>query len=580
MRSSLVALLVRLVLLASLTALIGWPLLATALEAGRVPRRVYGVLKNTGWTAVAEVVSRQWGLSAEPSAGISLDPAGTAAMMQERGGLSRPARLARETLKLVGLTEVFALLVGVPLAFLLFRTDVPGRRALLFLLGISVFVPLPLHATAWLGAFGNVGRAQAIGIQPFLVGIFGAAVVHAIAALPWVVFLAGIGFCTVERELEEAAELEMPRWAVAGQISLRRSVGAIAAAALAVAVLTAGDMTVTDLLQIRTYAEEAYIQFTLGKGPADAAAVSVPPFLVLGGLIVLVARALFRADPARLVSAFAPVHLWPLRRWRAPLAALLVVVIGNAVALPIYTLIWRAGRVGGRARLGQPPEWSFTGFWGTLQFAASEIEEPIVTSLLLATATATLTAALAWLLSWVSRRSTFWQFLLLAVLALTLATPGPVAGMAMELAYRWYPPIYDTATILILAQTMRVLPYAVLVLWPALRTLPSELLESAALDGCGPGLLVWRVALPLSRRALFAAWCCAFVLAIGELPATNLLQPPGVTTITYRIWALLHTGVESHLAGVALVTLGVIGLAALVAAVGVSLLFRTRRRAV
>ena len=50
-------------------------------------------------------------------------------------------------------------------------------------------------------------------------------------------------------------------------VTLRRALGAIAAAALAVAVLTAGDMTVTDLLQVRTYAEEAYVQYSLGRGP-------------------------------------------------------------------------------------------------------------------------------------------------------------------------------------------------------------------------------------------------------------------------------------------------------------------------
>ena len=53
------------------------------------------------------------------------------------------------------------------------------------------------------------------------------------------------------------------------RVTLRRALGAIAAAALAVAVLTAGDMTVTDLLQVRTYAEEAYLQYSLGRGPGE-----------------------------------------------------------------------------------------------------------------------------------------------------------------------------------------------------------------------------------------------------------------------------------------------------------------------
>ena len=74
-----------------------------------------------------------------------------------------------------------------------------------------------------------------------------------------------------------------------------------------------------------------------------------------------------------------------------------------------------------------------------------------------------------------------------------------------------------------------------------------------------------RVAIPLSRRAILAGWAVAFVLSLGELPATNIITPPGTQTISLLIWSLLHTGVESHLAAVALVTLAAIGLAGLVA---------------
>jgi iron(III) transport system permease protein len=492
--------------------------------------------------------------------------------MEETGGLARPARLAFETLLLVLTTLALVLPLGVLLAMLLFRTDVWGRRFLLVILAIAAFVPLPLHATAWLGALGNAGRMQAIGVRPVLVGRLGAAIVHALAALPWVVLLTGIGFRTVEPELEESARLDMPAWQVWLRVILRRGAGAIAAAAVATAVLTAGDMTVTDLLQVRTYAEEAYVQFTLGHGPADAAFVSIPPLVVLGIAVFWLARTLVHADPARLASAFAPARVWRLGRWRTPLGALLVLLVGNLMALPLYSLVWRAGRVGGRARLGQPPTWSLHGLLGTLRFAASESREPLQDSLILALIAATLTTTVAWALAWHSRRSLAWQYLALAVVALTLATPGPVAGMALFLAYRSVPAVYDTLAIVVLAQSARCLPYAVLILWPALRTLPRELLESAALDGHGPWGQVWRVALPLSRRAIMAAWSVTFVLAFGELPATNLVQPPGITTITFRIWTLLHTGVESHLAGVALVMLCVVASAALLPVWGLSCL--------
>jgi iron(III) transport system permease protein len=563
-----------LAILGALVVLLGWPLAATVLEATQAPRRLEQTLSYLGFSDWAGRIRGLWSLEPAPASGTALDPTATAQILGQTGGFSRPLRLALESLALVSMTMALVLPVGILLALLLFRTDLWGRQLMLMVLCIVAFVPLPLHATAWLGALGNAGRMQAIGVAPILTGRSGAAVIHALAALPWVVLLAGVGFRTVEPELEESAVLDMPAWRVWWGVTLRRGLGAVCAAAVAVAVLTSGDMTVTDLLQVRTYAEEAYIQFTLGQGPAAAAGVSVPPLVVLVIAIFLVARSLQQADPERLASAFHRARIWRLGRLRTALGAALVLGVGNVIALPLYSLLWRAGRVGGRARLGQPPVWSMSGLAGTLRFAAEESWEPIETSLILAAAAATITVFLAWSMAWKARRSRAWQVLLLLVVALTLATPGPVAGMALGLGYRWFPEIYDSTAMVIMAQSLRTLPYAVLILWPAIRTLPGESLESAALDGFGRWGVVWQVALPLSRRAMVVGWFVVFVLGFGELPATNIVQPPGTTTITFLIWTLLHTGVESHLAGVAVIMLAVIVVAALCAVLGLRTLLR------
>jgi iron(III) transport system permease protein len=501
----------------------------------------------------------------------------------DASSVARPLALALNTIELVLATEALALGFGLPLALLLGRTDLWGRRVLFGLMALGMFVPMPLHAAAWLGAFGNVGRAQVFGTRPVLLGLPGAAFVHAMAALPWVVLLASLGLRTVEPELEESALLEKPAWRVLASVTVRRGLGAIAAAALAVAVLTAGDMTVTDLLQVRTYAEEAYTQFQLGNGPGAAATVALPPLLVLGTLVLLGAHGLLKADPARLASAQAHAKVWRLGRWRIPLGALVVFLAGNLVALPVYGLLWRAGRVGGSAALGQPPHWSAGGLLGTLQYAAADVAEPLLTSLLWAALGATVTLFLAWPLAWVSRRKSAWQWVAAATVGLCLAAPGPVAGMALVLAYNAAPPgpgasafttlafhvrtfIYDTPGILVLAYVLRTLPYALLVLWPALRALPPAYLEAAALDGHGPWGQVRRVAIPLTLPAAGAAWGVSFVLALGELPTANLVYPPGTTPLSVVVWGLLHTGVESHLAGVGVILLATIAAAGLLVA--------------
>lgn len=582
------------------------------------------------WPAAATVLEAVAPSEAPAGPGLlTAPPAGVWA-----GGVRRPLGLAVETVRLVLATEALALPVGLPLAFLLFRTDAFGRRALLGLLALAAFVPLPLHATAWLGAIGNAGRAQAFGTAPVLAGWTGAAFVHAAAALPWIVLLAGVGLRTVEPELEEAALLDLPAWRVALTVTLRRGVGAAAAAALAVAVLTAGDMTVTDLLQVRTYAEEAFLQYNLGNGPGAAAAVALPPLAVLGGVVLLGTRALLTADPARLPSPAARPRVWRLGAWRVSVGLVLLAAVGNAVALPLYSLVWRAGRVGGRAAAGRSPGWTPGGLVGTLQFAWGDAQDALLQSAVVAAAVATAAVALAWALAWAGRSSGAWRWVAALAVAVALAAPGPVAGMALVYAYRDFPPqavglvaalgvaaglglrpgrgrwlaalalavalgefalpgpgsrglvraadrviagAYDSSVALGLAGVLRTFPYAWLVLWPAVRTLPQELLDAAAVDGLGPGRLAARVALPLTRPAAVAAWGVAFVLALGELPATNLVTPPGRMPISVLIWTLLHTGVESNLAGVVLVMLGAIAAAGTLAAVALVRVYRPTR---
>jgi iron(III) transport system permease protein len=549
--SAFSALPARVILGLALLAIIGWPAIATVREAA------------LAWS------DRSGALGA---AGGSLDPTGSAELLRDTGELARPLRLAIETGGLVAATLALALPLGVVLALFLFRTDVWGRRPLLALIGLSAFVPLPLHATAWLGALGNAGRAQAFGIRPILIGHLGAAVVHALAALPWVVLIVGVGLCAVEPELEESALLAYGPVGVLLKVTLRRAWGAIAAAALAVAVLTAGDMTVTDLLQIRTYAEEAYLQYSLGRGPGGAALVAIPPLVVLGLLIVFVGRLLARLDPARLVSSFSRARVWHLGRWRLPCGLLLAALVGNAAAVPLYSLVWRAGRVGGRATLGRPPHWSLAGLAGTLHNAGEEIWEPLQQSLVCTAVAATATAFLACVLAWASRTSFGWRCVALITLALTLATPGPVAGMALVLAYRNLPSVYDSSAMVVMAEAFRTLPYALLILWPFLRSFPQELLDAAALDGLTTWGQLVRVVIPLSRRALVAAWAIGFAIGLGELPATNLVAPPGTQPMPVVIWGLLHTGVESHLSGVALIMLIVVFGAGLFASAAVRLL--------
>jgi iron(III) transport system permease protein len=538
---------------------------------------IAGLTAILGWPAVATIVAAVRGESGPESAGLLTPVSGGAAI--------RPLRLLVETIRLVATTELLALPIGVVLAFFLFRTDLPGRKVWLALLALLACVPMPLHATGWLGGFGNLGRSQAIGSEPILVGRFGAAFVHATASLPWIVWIVGIGLRAVEPDLEESARLDMSPWRVAWSVTFRRSLGAIAGAALAVAVLTAGDMTVTDLLSIRTYAEEAFLQYGLGNGPGAAAATALPSLIVLGTLILIGARWLLDADPARIVSTAIHAPLWRLGRWRIAAGLGIGLFLGAFIGLPLYSLVWRAGRVNGSATLGIPPHWSLSGLAGTLRAAMIEVLGPVfrkplrsslVASVLWGSIGASGSVVLAWSLAWATRNSRAWRWATALAVAVALAAPGPVAGMGMVLAYHHWFGIYNSPIILVMTYIMRTWPYALLILWPAVRSLPPEHFEAAELDGYGPIGQVRRIAVPMTLGAIGLAWGVAFVLSMGDLPAVWIVLPPGVATLTSRIWDLLHIGVESRLAGIAIITLAIFAIAGLAVAWGLSRQTRLR----
>ena len=103
-------------------------------------------------------------------------------------------------------------------------------------------------------------------------------------------------------------------------------------------------------------------------------------------------------------------------------------------------------------------------------------------------------------------------------------------------------------------------------MWHAFRTLPDQMLDSAAVDGAGPITQLWRIALPCRRRALVLAWIVALAVALGDLAASILVMPPGVTTLSIRIFNLLHYGVEDRVAGICLALIAMFAAVAAVVA--------------
>ena len=134
---------------------------------------------------------------------------------------------------------------------------------------------------------------------------------------------------------------------------MRRSAAAIAAAALWVGLQTATEITITDVMQVRTYAEEVYTQMVApdasAGGPSQddmvARAVAAAAPLVLGAavLVVVLAGALGTRPAAARHGNGRRRCCFRLGRARWPLCVAAAVGCGVLLAAPLGSLVWRAG---------------------------------------------------------------------------------------------------------------------------------------------------------------------------------------------------------------------------------------------
>jgi iron(III) transport system permease protein len=473
-------------------------------------------------------------------------------------GDPRGALLAWNTFRLAAAVVAICLPIGTLLAFLLSRTDMPGRAPLSFVLGTMLFMPLYLQAAAWKAGFGLDGAFPAFSLGPAWLDLWpGAITVHAAAAVPWVVLIVGLGLRLVEPDLEEEALLDGSAWQVVRRVTAPAALAPLGVAVLWVTVGVSGEMTVTDLFRVRTFAEELYTHFATEPGSLPVAVlpgVALTGFLVLAALLLI--HALSRAErPAALRRPF----VFRLGIWRWPAAALSIVLILVLAGLPLASLLYKAGIVVSKDAAGQlARSWSPAKLVTIVAQSPLEYSRELSWTLALGGLAATTALCVALPLAWIARRGgvSAWPALLLTALA--LAVPGPLIGLGM-IAVLNQPDspllnaLYDSLLFCPwLALSIRALPLTMLIAWYALRSLPGDPLEQAATEGAGAGTRLLRIALPQRRAALAAAWLTAFVVSVGDLSASVLVLPPGVEPIGHRIFSLVHSGVEDEVAGISL----------------------------
>src|SRR5690606_22907915 len=277
----------------------------------------------------------------------------------------RTARVLLNTLALAAAVSGASVVLGVPLAWLTTRPDLPGRRFWAVVSVLPLSIPSLVGAFTFVSAWAQGGLVhqllrQAAGVarMPDLYGFPGAWLVLTLLSYPYVVLPVRGALLGMDPGQEEAARsLGHGTWSVLWRVTLPQLRPAIASGALLVALYTLSDFSAVALLQFESFTQAIYVQYQATFNRSYAAVLSL--LLVVLTVIILGLEALVRGRGRyyRLSAGAArrPTVI-PLGPWRWPAVVFCALVGFVAVVVPTGVNVYWVVR-GLVTGVGVPLDW-------------------------------------------------------------------------------------------------------------------------------------------------------------------------------------------------------------------------------
>ena len=471
-------------------------------------------------------------------------------------------------------TGLFSILVGVPLAWAVSRTNVPGKALITATATLSYLSPPFLTAIAFVNLFSpnagliNIFLRDVAGVPWLTFNIFtmsGLVLVTVLHTFPFVYLLTSTALRSVDASFEEAAQiLGASKWRTALAITGPLVAPAILSGTLIAfvnAIALFGSQAIIGLPgRIVTLPTRIYSLFDYPPEYGLASALSLIFVAITVAALYLQRAFLARRSYVTLGGKGARPRLVDLGLARWAVFAFCVLVFIVAIAAPYLTLI----------AVSLSKSWGIN-FWQGLTLAHYKFilfdydvtQRAIKNSLILAVAAASIAVLVGTAVGWIDLRTKLPGRRLLDYAALVpLGLPGIVMAVALIQFWLSMPiALYGTMAILLLAYVARYMPLGVRAANSALQQIDPSLEESARILGASWGMTMREVTLPLIRPALFAGWLLVFVPVIQELSASILLFSSQSITLAVAVYNLVETGYTEPVAALAMVNMVIIGTA-------------------
>jgi iron(III) transport system permease protein len=459
------------------------------------------------------------------------------------------------TVILSGSVAGISVFLGAVMAWIVARTNAPGRKILAPLLVVPLMISSLVTTIAWIAlaaptaGFLNAGLQALFGLRGVFniysfTGIVTVSVLH-YASFAFIPVYAALR--SIDGALEEASYiLGASPLKTAFRMTIPLTWPALAASFLMIFIFVAENFSVPHILGApfgyQTLASEILV--AIGKEPANPPlAATISTTLLWIAVVGTIWQRRISRNAGRYVTVAGKGnrHLVAnLGKWRFAATAILVLYLFLAVVLPYLALI------GASFMRFITPRITLNSF--TLvnyeRLMTSEFTSAVFNSLLLAIGCGLAGTLVYTLIAYLIKRAPngFGRAADYLVMVPTV-TPALVLGIGILWAYVWVPlPIYGTIWILVAAYMTRFVGQGVRQSRAALVQISEELPEAARMAGAGPLQSFRDIVLPLLKPSLVSLWTILFIFIFMEISLTIVLYSPNSLTLPILLWARMTSG--------------------------------------
>ena len=460
------------------------------------------------------------------------------------------------------------------LAWLVERTDLPGRELVFTLVVFPLLVPSVVLAMAWILMFGpnsgfvNLALRALFGGAEGPLNIFsmpGLILAQAMASTPYVFLLLSAVLRSMNPSLEEASAASgASLWRTFFRITLPVLRPGILAPLILISLITLEQFDLPLIIglpaKINVFSARIWWELNPTNGLPNygrAAAVGLP-FLALGILLLVVYNRLIRQSGAFVTvtgKGYRPAR-FALGQWRAPALVFAWGYIAAAALLPALVLVWTSVFGYSVPSVEQLARGSIAAY--AKLFKDSDFWNAVGNTLIVAASSAAIIVVIGALLAWIVVRTRMpGRKILDFVSFMSIGIPSVIAGLAAMLFYLTLKiGVYGTVWVLALAYSYRIAT-ATRLNRAGLMQIHAELEEASYASGGHWFTTLRRVVMPLLAPSLVAAYVLLFIVGVREFTIPLVLFSPENEVLSVMFWRLFSNGLlrESSALGFVIIAL-------------------------